>query len=100
MTTRKDNSTKKNASMTAGMATGMGGKKRPKAKANTPVEPAAAAPGNIGPAVTEEQKEEIKNQYAPKQKIGVPTLGRKTSYVTTVGLGNLEVRTADGTTDT
>ncbi len=31
------------------------------------------------------------NKYAPKEKIGTPTLGRPTNYVTTVGLGKLEV---------
>ena len=31
------------------------------------------------------------NKYAPKAKIGTPTLGRSTEYVETVGLGNLKV---------
>ncbi len=31
------------------------------------------------------------NKYAPKAKIGKPTLGRPTEYVETVGLGNLKV---------
>ena len=31
------------------------------------------------------------NKYAPKAKIGKPTLGRSTEYVETVGLGNLKV---------
>tara|TARA_E500000331_G_scaffold151943_1_gene147861 strand:+ start:2056 stop:2349 length:294 start_codon:yes stop_codon:yes gene_type:complete len=31
------------------------------------------------------------NKYAPKEKIGTPTLGRSTNYVSTVGLGKLEV---------
>ena len=31
------------------------------------------------------------NKYAPKAKIGKPTLGRSTNYVETVGLGNLKV---------
>ena len=31
------------------------------------------------------------NKYAPKAKIGKPTLGRSTNYVETVGLGKLKV---------
>jgi hypothetical protein len=31
------------------------------------------------------------NKYAPKEKIGKPTLGRSTNYVETVGLGKLKV---------
>jgi len=31
------------------------------------------------------------NKYAPKEKIGTPTLGRSPNYVTTVGLGGLKV---------
>lgn len=39
------------------------------------------------------------NKYAPKAKIGTPTLGRSPNYVTKVGLGNLEVTTAHGNSD-
>ena len=39
------------------------------------------------------------NKYAPKPKIGAPTLGRSPNYVETVGLGKLKVITANGTTD-
>ena len=35
-----------------------------------------------------------------KDKVGTPTLGRSTNYVTRVGLGNLEVISADGYKDT
>jgi len=38
------------------------------------------------------------NKYAPKPKVGTPTLGRSPNYVTTVGLGNLKVTTANGNT--
>ena len=31
------------------------------------------------------------NKYAPKAKIGKPTLGRSAGFVETVGLGNLKV---------
>ena len=36
------------------------------------------------------------NKYAPKERIGTPTLGRSPNYVTSVGLGNLEVVSAGG----
>ena len=39
------------------------------------------------------------NKYAPKTKIGTPTLGRSPNYVETVGLGKLKVETANGYTD-
>ena len=35
------------------------------------------------------------NKYAPKPKLGTPTLGRSTNYVTSVGLGKLEVVSAE-----
>ena len=39
------------------------------------------------------------NKYAPKKKVGSPTLGRSTNYVESVGLGKLKVTTANGYTD-
>jgi len=33
------------------------------------------------------------NRYAPKMKVGTPTLGRSPQFVTEVGLGNLQVTT-------
>ena len=39
------------------------------------------------------------NKYAPKPKVGTPTLGRSPNYVETVGLGNLKVQTVNGYTD-
>ena len=39
------------------------------------------------------------NKYAPKKKVGTPTLGRSPNYVESVGLGNLKVITANGNTD-
>ena len=33
-------------------------------------------------------------KYAPKPKVGTPTLGRSAGYVTKPGLGNLNVSTA------
>ena len=45
---------------------------------------------NVGPAAET-------NKYAPKEKIGTPTLGREKGYVTRVGLGNLETITYGNT---
>lgn len=39
------------------------------------------------------------NKYAPKQKIGTPTVGRSANYVETVGLGDLKVINAHGYSD-
>ena len=39
----------------------------------------------------EAQEKEQENKYAPKEKIGTPTLGRSPNYVTKVGLGGLKV---------
>ena len=39
------------------------------------------------------------NKYEPKKKVGTPTLGRSTNYVTKVGLGKLKVITANGYTN-
>ena len=55
--------------------------------------------------MTEKEPAEIKvetpepNKYAPKPKVGSPTLGRSPNYVKTVGLGKLNVETANGYTD-
>jgi len=39
------------------------------------------------------------NRYQKKAKVGTPTLGRETGYVTEVGLGNLETLTAYDNSD-
>ena len=39
----------------------------------------------------EKYKEAHENKYAPKEKIGKPTLGRSPAYVEKVGLGGLKV---------
>ena len=39
------------------------------------------------------------NKYAPKPKVGTPTLGRSPNYVEKVGLGKLKTITANGYTD-
>lgn len=38
-------------------------------------------------------------KYAPKPKVGTPTLGRETGYVTKPGLGTLQVTTAYDNSD-
>ena len=44
-------------------------------------------------------EEPVPNKYAPKPKVGAPTLGRSPNYVQSVGLGKLKVETANGYTD-
>jgi len=39
------------------------------------------------------------NKYKRQPKVGTPTLGRSTAYVTEVGLGNLHSSTAYDNTD-
>ena len=49
-----------------------------------------------GPGIAgnpEKYKEARENKYAPKEKIGTPTIGRSEQFVTRVGLGGLKVRT-------
>ena len=48
----------------------------------------------------EKTEEEIPiNKYAPKDKLGKPLLGRSPNYVTSVGLGKLNVVHAKGVKD-
>jgi hypothetical protein len=44
-------------------------------------------------------EEPVPNKYAPKPKVGTPSLGRSPNYVTSVGLGKLKVTTANGNTE-
>ena len=44
-------------------------------------------------------EEPVPNKYAPKAKVGTPTLGRSPNYVQSVGLGKLKVTTANGNTE-
>ena len=47
----------------------------------------------------EEKPEDVKMKYAPRMKVGSPTIKAPGSNkVTTVGLGNLTVETIDGNT--
>ena len=48
----------------------------------------------------EKTEEEIPiNKYAPKQRLGKPTIGLSPNYVTSVGLGKLNVVHAKGVKD-
>ena len=48
----------------------------------------------------EKTEEEIPiNKYAPKDRLGKPTIGRSPNYVTSVGLGKLNVVHAKGVKD-
>tara|TARA_B100001250_G_C19554722_1_gene680632 strand:+ start:332 stop:499 length:168 start_codon:yes stop_codon:yes gene_type:complete len=44
-------------------------------------------------------EEEKPNKYAPKMKVGKPTISTPGQKVTTVGLGNLKVITVNGNTN-
>ena len=44
-------------------------------------------------------EEEKPNKYAPKMRVGKPTISTPGKKVTHVGLGNLEVITIDGNTN-
>ena len=44
-------------------------------------------------------EEPVPNKYAPKDKIGTPTIGRTPNFVKSVGLGKLQVETVNGYTD-
>lgn len=61
---------------------------RPKRQARKPKEPTTK------PVETKEES----NRYAPKMKVGKPTIGRSV-VVETVGLGNLKVITQNGNTN-
>ena len=55
---------------------------------------AKRAPKKVQPPLSAEKKE---NKYAPKMKVGKPTIKAPgTKVVTTVGLGNLTVETING----
>ena len=67
----------------------------------TPSRPQKNKRQPVDPSPVEEQTqqlEESNNKYAPKPKIGRPTVGVP-NRVETVGLGNLKVITTNGYTD-
>ena len=45
------------------------------------------------------EEKEKPNKYAPKMRVGKPTISTPGKKVTHVGLGNLEVITIDGNTN-
>ena len=77
---------------------------RPRRKRNhTPEAKKKTTSRKVEPAPTERPtlvvEEPEPNKYAPKPKVGRPTLGRPANYVTKVGLGKLTTVTAHGNTD-
>lgn len=77
-------------------------RKRPSRKAPTRSEPERTVETvKIPPSEKVELTVEtpVPQKYAPKEKVGAPTLGRNPNYVTKVGLGKLKVTTANGYTD-
>ena len=67
------------------------GKKKPRSPRKRKVYPKKAEGGLDVAGSEHKYKEAHENKYAPKEKIGTPTLGRSPNYVTTVGLGGLKV---------
>jgi hypothetical protein len=83
--------------MQSNSPTGRGrAKKNPPVKKPKPLNQKSAAEEKVEKKIEEVRQE---NKYAPKEKIGTPTLGRSVNYVTTVGLGTLKVDSANGYTD-
>ena len=68
---------------------------------------AKQAANKVQPPLSAEDKElfeeqpdnEMKMKYAPRMKVGSPTIKAPGKRVTTVGLGNLTVETIDGNTN-
>jgi len=78
--------------------------KKPQRKRRLPSKASQAQPKAkpVEPVETQVEKteEEIPiNKYAPKDKLGKPLLGRSPNYVTSVGLGKLNVVHANGVKD-
>jgi hypothetical protein len=66
-----------------------------------PTRPPKRKQPNVSPPLSAEDKElftEPTNKYAPRRKVGKPTLGAP-NRVETIGLGNLKVITTNGRTD-
>lgn len=61
-------------------------------------EPNEVSAKSLTPKMTlgEDPYSEDGNRYAPRMKVGTPTIGRSPNYVKTVGLGNLQVTTVNG----
>ena len=65
--------------------------KKPRSPRKRKTYPKQAEGGMDVAGSPEKYPEAHANKYAPKEKIGTPTLGRSSNYVTTVGLGGLKV---------
>lgn len=65
--------------------------KKPRAPRKRKTYPKQAEGGMDVAGSPQKYPEAHANKYAPKEKIGTPTLGRSSNYVTTVGLGGLKV---------
>ena len=70
----------------------------------TPSRPKRVRRKKVQPPLSTEDKElfseeERPNKYAPKMRVGKPTISTPGKKVTTVGLGNLKVITIDGNTN-
>ena len=70
----------------------------------TPSRPKRVRRKKVQPPLSTEDKElfseeERPNKYAPKMRVGKPTISTPGKKVTTVGLGNLKVITSDGNTN-
>jgi hypothetical protein len=65
------------------------GKKNPKPKPE--VVETEPTPQKTEQKISTEEQPKVENKYAPKQKIGKPTLGRSPAFVEKVGLGGLKV---------
>ena len=64
-----------------------------------PTRPKRVRKKKVQPPLSADDKklfEEKENKYAPKMKVGKPTISAPGQKVTTVGLGNLKVITIDG----
>ena len=81
-------------------APGSSAKKAPARKPPAPTKDAPRTAKKVPHPPTEKPELIVEtpepNKYAPKEKVGTPTLGRSTNYVTSVGLGKLEVVSAGG----
>ena len=70
----------------------------------TPSRPKRVRRKKVQPPLSKEDrelfaKEEKPNKYAPKMRVGKPTISTPGKKVTHVGLGNLEVITINGNTN-
>ena len=68
-----------------------------------PTRPKKVRTKKVQPPLSKEDKElfeeKKENKYAPKMRVGKPTISTPGQKVTTVGLGNLKVITVNGNTN-